>query len=389
MVLRTSRTYAEVVRRTLKELDMFDPDRSIGHTDGVCFPVRSDTMKDLLICSERLRKEGVIFELLPDFGMTTGKRRVRSPLKEAQRRLEGHLRPGMIASLPRKYERVGDVLVLVLDPALEEVKHEVADVYRSIIGTRYVLRDRGNISGELREPDMEVLIPPEDGIFSTVHRENGVLYVLDPRYLMLSSGNVGERGRAGRLLNEGPVTPRAVRFSELGQPFDGELVCDMFAGVGYFTLPLAKGQGLKRVISVEKNVRAYGYLQKGVNLNGVHHRVAPVLGDNRCSVPEGSTDRIIMGFVNGTVRYLEKAFRYASPFGAVVHLHDTVEKEVGTKGLFKVASEIAGSSGLDLELKAGRRVKSYAPCIDHVALDLIARPSVRKRSHKKKPFSTQ
>ncbi|MCU0799480.1 MAG: hypothetical protein MUC62_07395 [Candidatus Thermoplasmatota archaeon] len=374
MTLRTSKAQAEAARRTMLELDLFDRERSIGHSEGVCFPVRASSMDELQRCAERLKEEGVTFELIPDIGLTSGRRRRRSPLGEVQRRLAFDLGPGMLDILPRKYERVGDALVLVMDPALEGVKVEVAEAYSKVLGARFVLRDRGNISGELREPDMEVLIPPDDGDFSTVHRENGVLYVLDPRFLMFSSGNVGERGRAGRLLTEGPFTPRAVRCRELGEPFEGEVVCDMFAGVGYFTLPLALSSMLKRVISIEKNLLAYGYLVEGVSLNRVTDRVAAVLGDNRCSAPEGVADRIIMGYVSGTVRYLEMAFRCASPFGAVIHLHDTVEKEVGAKGLFRAASEIAGTFDLHLELKASRQVKSYAPCVDHVALDIVATP---------------
>jgi len=359
------------------ELDLFDRERSIGHSEGICFPVRASSVHELVRCAERLKEEGVTFELLPDTGLTSGRRRRRSPLGEVQRSLAGSLGPGLIGSLPRKYERVGDALVLVLDPKLEGIRYEVAETYSKVLGARFVLRNRGNVSGELREPDMEVLIPPDDGDFSTVHRENGVLYVLDPRYLMLSSGNVGERGRAGKLLTEGPAAPRAVRSREMGEHFDGEVVYDMFAGVGYFTLPLSLGPGLKRVISMEKNLLAYRYLEKGVVLNGVTDRVAAVLGDNRCSAPEGAADRVIMGYVGGTVRYLEMALRYASPLGAVIHLHDTVERALGAKGLFKVATEIAGSCGLSLDLKASRRVKSYAPCVDHVALDIMVGPSVR------------
>ena len=52
------------------------------------------------------------------------------------------------------------------------------------------------------------------------HRENGILYCLDVTRCMFSSGNVTEKARMGRLA------------------CCGEIVVDLFAGIGYYTLPL-------------------------------------------------------------------------------------------------------------------------------------------------------
>lgn len=52
------------------------------------------------------------------------------------------------------------------------------------------------------------------------HRENGILYCLDVTRCMFSSGNVTEKARMGRLA------------------CGGETVVDLFAGIGYHTLPL-------------------------------------------------------------------------------------------------------------------------------------------------------
>lgn len=55
-----------------------------------------------------------------------------------------------------------------------------------------------------------------------VHREGGVLYGLDVTRCMFSSGNTTERQRIGRGVGAGP----------------GEVVVDLYAGIGYYTLPL-------------------------------------------------------------------------------------------------------------------------------------------------------
>lgn len=63
-----------------------------------------------------------------------------------------------------------------------------------------------------------VLLKGKDGWVE--HRENGILYCLDVTRCMFSSGNVTEKARMGRLA------------------CCGETVVDLFAGIGYYTLPL-------------------------------------------------------------------------------------------------------------------------------------------------------
>jgi tRNA wybutosine-synthesizing protein 3 len=57
------------------------------------------------------------------------------------------------------------------------------------------------------------------------HREAGVTYVLDVTRCMFSSGNTSERARMGRL------------------NCSGETIVDLFAGIGYFTIPLLARAG--------------------------------------------------------------------------------------------------------------------------------------------------
>lgn len=51
------------------------------------------------------------------------------------------------------------------------------------------------------------------------HRENGILYSFDATKCMFSWGNLSEKLRMGRLNCE------------------GEVIVDLFAGIGYFVLP--------------------------------------------------------------------------------------------------------------------------------------------------------
>lgn len=62
------------------------------------------------------------------------------------------------------------------------------------------------------------------------HLEGGVVYSLDVTRCMFSSGNVTERTRMGKLAAS------------------GETVVDLFAGIGYYTLPLLVRAGELRCV---------------------------------------------------------------------------------------------------------------------------------------------
>jgi len=73
----------------------------------------------------------------------------------------------------------------------------------------------------------------------TVHVENGIKYKFDTQQVMFVPGNGTERMRFSRL----KVSPN-------------EFVVDMFAGLGYFSVPLTKNnqQELTQLVAIEKKI---------------------------------------------------------------------------------------------------------------------------------------
>lgn len=275
-----------------------------------------------------------------------GRRDTRTPRERVAARLSGSLRPEDVEQLPRKWELLGDVLVLRLPDALRARGAAVAEAYAAELHARTVLEDVGGIAGELREPRMRHLWG--DGT-ETTHVDNGLRYTFDAACIMFASGNNLERKRMG--LETRP----------------GERVVDLCAGIGYFTLPVARAGGV--VTACELNPRAFAYLERNVRQNGVGDRVQCVLGDCREIAPKGAADRVIVGYLGGTARFLPAAMAALRPEGGRIHFHDAMPVEAVLTRPVEELARAAHGAGRELKGVEARVVKSYAPGIAHVVAD--------------------
>lgn len=247
--------------------------------------------------------------------------------------------------LPKKWEKFGDVLVVKM-PGITE-KERVARAYAQVLGCKTVLEDVGGIAGITRTPRFRFIYGDNA---ETVHIENGIRYRFDVSRIMFSSGNVDER----------------IRMATVAEPH--EVVVDMFAGIGYFTLPMAV-HGKAHVVACEINPVAHAYLRENCILNQVGERVVPLLGDCRKVAPKGVASRIVMGYFD-SLRFLPHALTVLKNEG-VIHLHQKCQEEDFPDGILNRVASIAQERGKKAELLFHKKIKSYAPRIIHGVLDIM------------------
>jgi tRNA wybutosine-synthesizing protein 2 len=174
------------------------------------------------------------------------------------------------------------------------------------------------------------------------HRESGISYILDPENVMFSMGNREEKTRIAGLVRNSPRTER---------------VADMFAGIGYFSLPVARAGA--RVHAMEINPVAFRYLVRSVEANGLSGMVEPALGDCR-TLLTGTYDRIVMGHFD-SVSMLPDALNHAVP-GSVIHVHSIGPAEEQVR-------ECAEGAGFSATIHV-HKVKKYRPHVWHVVQDV-------------------
>lgn len=246
-----------------------------------------------------------------------------------------------------RYQRLGDIIVVKDRFFPREGRERLARELAERLRAKSVVLDMG-VRGEFRRPRIRLLYGTST---DTYHMENGVVYHLDLSKVMFSKGNVHERRRL------------------ISSVAEGEVVVDMFSGIGYFALQLAKHSPASVVIACEKNPDAYSFLLENILLNGLESRVVPLFGDCREVCPRAVGDRVIMGYLRA-VEFLDSAVEVLRGRG-YLHVHGTGKAE---EELLGAIDDALSGLGVEYEVLGVRRVKSYAPKVYHFVVDLRVAP---------------
>jgi tRNA wybutosine-synthesizing protein 2 len=151
----------------------------------------------------------------------------------------------------------------------------------------------------------------------------------------------------------------------------GETVVDMFAGIGYFSIPIAVHSKPAKIYSIEINPISYGYLCENVHLNKVEGVLEPILGDCREIAPLGIADRVLMGYIGNTNEYLDVAIDVLKE-GGIIHYHESVPDKLKFTRPVDRINEAAIASGREMvEILNKRIIKPYSPGVYHVVVDAI------------------
>lgn len=239
-----------------------------------------------------------------------------------------------------KGKLIGDILV---------VKKEPEDI-DEILKLPYVnnIVKIGSIHGQKREPDVTIIHGDRT---ETIHKENYCKFKIDVAKVMWSKGNTAERKRMSTL------------------PEKDETIIDMFAGIGYFTIPMAVHSKAKKIYAIEINPVSYNFLCENIKLNKVEDIVEPILGDCNLQEFDHVADRIMMGYIGNTHHYLDSAIKYLKE-GGIIHYHEsTPEAILFTRPVERVKTA-AKKQGRSIEVLNKRSIKKYSPGVHHTVVDI-------------------
>ncbi len=289
-----------------------------------------------------------------------GRKKFKDFLKS---KFNGKIDPELVSLLPKGYNVIGDIAIVRIPEKLTEFKREIGEfLLEWEVKARSVACFTG-VTGELRTPTGIEIIAGKNN-FVTVHRELGCKFELDISKVLFCLGNHYER----------------MRMIDVVKP--SEIVIDMFAGVGQFTIPIAVHSKTERIWTIDKNPHAYSYLLKNIFLNSVENIVIPFWGDSYYIVPNllsEKADRIIMGFIRGLdpsqrlcKDFLPGALKALKKEGGIIHFHEIFPQEDVFEKPIEIIREYALAEGRNvIEITYQGIIKTYAPKIVHVVVDAV------------------
>ncbi|AHF98339.1 methyltransferase [Halostagnicola larsenii XH-48] len=342
---------AEAAIESLRAEGVYDDERQVREYDAetVALPISAHPAETAVL--------EVIRQLDPDY---------RSP--DLERRLaERGWSEADLEAVPGSWAVVGSVILVTVpencpdETALAEELLEIHGEADSVLADEGISND--GAAGTYREPRTRLLAGHRDT--ETVHTEDGTRYGLDPTEVMFSPGNQAERVRMGDV-----VSP-------------DECVFDMFAGIGYFTLPMARAGA--RVTATELNPTAFRYLLENAMLNDVQRDLEAYMTDCRELAADLEVDRVVMGYYGvsesgaadeETARsdeaheFLPAALEAVVP-GGTVHYHEATPESLLWDRPVRRLEAAVDDAGRTLEDLECRRVKSHSAGVEHVVVDAV------------------
>ncbi len=279
--------------------------------------------------------------------------RARTKLSKASR-----FTPDEVSSFESGIDVIGDIAIVKLRPGAEGKEAGLAEaIMQEMKNVRCVYGQEGGIEGDYRLRKLRHLGGEERT--TTLHRENGLQLRLDVETCYFSPRLSTERLRIAELVKR------------------GESVLNMFAGVGPFSILVAK-RGRRagtRVCSCELNDAAFLFHLENNKLNKVEDRIEMVKGNalELPSILQGDRrfDRILMPHPSQSNLFLPVALSMLQPDG-VVHYYRHVTgrdveeaKENLSRELDALAPNVAATSV--------RRVRMIGPRYIELVADLSPR----------------
>jgi tRNA (guanine37-N1)-methyltransferase len=302
---------------------------------------------------EEIRKDFVDFEIVIHEFVVQAKR-PKSILDVAAERLPPNLR----ASFPHAIDFAGEIAVVEIPAELSEYKTVVGEaILEAHKNVRTVLAKSSAVAGVCRLREYKVIagLPNTE----TIHREHGCRYFVDLNKVYFSP----------RLSHEHQRVALQVKKNET--------VIDMFAGVGPFSVLIAKLCNDVKVYAVDVNPDAVRFLEKNVTANGVLGKVVPVLGDVRKVVKgklRGTTDRVIMNLPERAEKYVDVACEALKPEGGIIHYYEFSEGANAMETTKRHLTEAISKTGRNISgFLSVRTVREVAPFKWQVVVDVTVR----------------
>ncbi len=269
--------------------------------------------------------------------------------------------------VPNSYDIIGNIIVIEYD-RIDQLPEQEREFFKEHIAKKLIEKHKnvktvyekvGKVDGRYRLRELKLIWGKANS--ETIYRENDCLFKLDIKKTYFSPRLNHERKR---------VASQEFRKNEL--------IVDMFAGVGPFSIQIAREHDVI-IHAFDINPQAFNYLVENINLNTLTGQVIPYnlnikdLPKNTSEIGQklrNKVDRIIMNLPESSLDFIDVACFLIKEEGILYNYQICEKPQSIKKSLLALENALKKNQRNIMKVLNTRIVKQYSPKADLIALDV-------------------
>src|SRR5215211_6217924 len=201
------------------------------------------------------------------------------------------------------FDQIGDIVIIKIPDNLMPKKKLIADIILAHVKTaKVVFAQVSPVKGDYRVRNLEFVAGENRTV--TEYKEHGCRFRVDVAKTYFSPRLSTERLRIANMVGE------------------GEIIVNMFAGVGTYSVLMARMNKTCKVYSIDSNAVAAELCEANAKLNKVQDRVVSIHGDAGKVIKDelaGQADRVLMPLPERAKEFVDSAVLALKKKDGVVH----------------------------------------------------------------------
>jgi len=250
------------------------------------------------------------------------------------------------------FDQIGDIIIVRIPDSLISKKQIIGKTLLEQVSTaNSIFYQSSPVEGDFRTRKLEI-IAGEDKT-QTEYKENGCRFIVDVEKAFFSPRLSTERERIAGLVK------------------DGEVIINMFGGVGMFSLLAAKNTACT-VYNIDLNPVASQLCKENIQINKLKGEVISLNGDATKVINEqlvGKADRVLMLLPERSDEFLDSALKGLKNIGIIhyySHMHADKKQDAG-----KLSEEhFMSVNKTNAEIITSRNVRPVGPRFYQTVVDV-------------------
>ena len=266
--------------------------------------------------------------------------------------LENILSPSESEELFSSFDQVGEIIVLRIPDSLKSKKKIIGKtLLEQVKTTRSVFYQSSPVEGEFRTRNLEILAGEDNT--ETEYKESGCRFLVDVEKAFFSPRLSTERERIANLTH------------------DGEIIINMFGGIGMFSILAAKVSKCT-VYNIDINPNASLLCEKNIELNKLKGKIISLNGDSVKIIQDklqNLADRVLMLLPERSDEFLETAI-LATKNNGVIHYYSHIHADKKQDAVKFSEEHYLNTSKVESKILNSRIVRPVGPRFYQTVVDV-------------------